>query len=73
MSGMDNVMTYMQLPKVVHVCTGCGKREKRNPNKRQWCKCNPDAPFKMMIEKDYQTAHYLANDGILSARKAIRS
>jgi len=60
-----------QLPRVIHICTGCGKREKRNPNKRQWCKCNPSAPYKMMIEQDYQIAQDLAG-AVLSLRRAIR-
>ena len=42
---------------VTHICTGCGKTAKRNPDRRHWCKCNPSAPYKMMIEKDYRLAH----------------
>jgi hypothetical protein len=49
----------MRQQKVMHICTGCRKRKKLNPNKRQWCNCNPDAKFKMMIESDYKLAHQM--------------
>jgi hypothetical protein len=49
----------MQQQKVMHICTGCGKRKKLNPNKRQWCDCNPSAKFKMMVESDYKLAHQM--------------
>lgn len=45
----------------MHICTGCGKRELRDPKKRQWCDCNPRAKFKMIIETDYKLAHKIVS------------
>jgi hypothetical protein len=31
----------------VHICDACHKKEWRAPHKRQYCDCNPEAPFAM--------------------------
>ena len=61
--------TTMQQLKVMHICTGCGKRKKLNPNKRQWCDCNPSAKFKMMVESDYRLAHAMVAGFVSGAKK----